>query len=245
MFEDIEKQLEEQALPQSESEKLIVTDKGKEARWLKKRTGLFTSSTYPDLMKGGRGSIEWGETAKAVMYGVKYERRTGLMRETKDFIKNFKFGKEHEPEAFEWLKANGYPDLKNSDYFEDIIFNIPFDGAGDSPDAIGEKCVVEIKCNTDQAKFEALTELKVIHDKTEYYWQFLGHLMAMPEAEKLIYCVYDAYNNEGHVVEMLRKDHLANIEKLEARIKKANAAVNAALKGEITISQINEWEWEQ
>lgn len=241
MFEDIEKQVEELALPKSESEKLIVSDKGKEERWLKKRTGLFTSSTYPDLMRGGKGAIEWGETAKAVMYGVKYERRTGLMRETKDFIKNFRFGKEHEPEAFEWLKANGYPHLKNSDDFEDIIFNIPFEGAGDSPDAIGDKCVVEIKCNIDQAKFEMIREtLTAIHDKTEYYWQFLGHLLAMPEAEKLIYCAYDAYNHEGHIVEMFRKDHLANIEILENRIKKADEVVNKSLKGECSINQINE-----
>lgn len=241
MFEDIEEKLEAKAAPQSEAEKFIVTDKSKEARWLAKRAGKFTSSTLDNLMKGGRGSVEWGETAKDVLYGVKYERRTGLMRESKDFVKNFIFGKEHEPEAFEWLKANGYPDLKNSDDFDDIIFHEAVKGHGDSPDAVGEKIVVEIKCNVDQAKFEKLRELKTIHDKSEYYWQFLGHFLGMPEAETLVYCMYDAYNNDGHIVEMPRKDHLANIERLEKRIKDASAVVDAALAGETTISEINEY----
>jgi hypothetical protein len=242
LLRNLEEELEAKAIPTSESEQLLVRDLGKEERWLKKRTAKITSSTLPNLMKGGRAKgQEWGETAKDVLYGVKYERRTGLMRETKDFIKNFIFGKEHEPAAFEWLKLNGYPDIKNSDDFDDIIFHEPFEGFGDSPDFKGEKLVGEIKCNVSQEKYEKLLDEKVIHDKSEYYWQLLGHFIGMPEAETLVYCMYDAYNNEGHVIKMQRKDHLANIEKLEQRIKDANRVVDAALRGETKISQINEF----
>ena len=115
---DIEDQMEAKAAPVGESEQLTVRDLGKEERWKKKRVAKFTSSLFPNLVKGGRSKgVEWGEGAKDVLYGVKYERRTGLMRETKDFIKNFVFGKEHEPAAMDWLKRNGYPDIKNSDDF--------------------------------------------------------------------------------------------------------------------------------
>lgn len=226
----------------SEVEQFKVTDLGKEARWKEKRKGKFTASVSGDLMKGGRGKgIEWGEAAKAILYGVKYERRTGLMRESKDFVKNFQFGREHEPVAVEWLRKNGYPNIIHSDDQDDIIFNEPFEGCGDSPDFEGENITGEIKCNVDQAKFESLLDITVIHDKSEYYWQLIHHLMANPDAEKLVYCMYDAYNDEGHVIEMLRKDHIQNIEKLTERIKDANYAVDQALAGNMKISDINDF----
>lgn len=240
---DFEKELQEaEVFEVSEAEQLTVRDLGKEERWKKKRCGKITSSTLPNLMKGGRSKgIEWGEGAKDVLYGVKYERRTGLMRETKDFIKNFTFGKEHEPSAFEWLKQNGYPDIKNSDDFEDIIFHEPFENFGDSPDFIGYELVGEIKCNISQEKFEKMMDEKVIHDKSEYYEQFLGHLIGMPEAKKLVFCNYDPVSGKGHVIEMLRKDHLDNIEKLEQRINDGNKVVDASIAGKTTISEINEF----
>lgn len=240
-LKDLENDLEAKADPTSESEKLIVRDLSKEARWKAKRCGKITSSTLPDLMKSGRGSIEWGETAKKVLYPVKYERRTGIMRESKDYIKNFIWGKENEPKAIDWLKRNGYPDIIHSDDLEDIIFNTPFDGFGDSPDFISEKLVGEIKCHVDVGLIESMREEKAIHDKQTWYWQVLGHFVGAPEAETLLFVSYDAYADDAHVIEMHRKDHLANIEKLEKRIKDANSVVNAALKGETTINQINEF----
>lgn len=240
MFEDIEKQVEANAEPMDDAIKLIVTDLAKEARWKAKRVGKITSSTLPDLMKGGKG-VSWGETAKKVLYPVKYERRTGLMREPKDYIKNFQWGKEHEPSAIEWLRKNGYPDIVHSDDFEDIIFNEPFEGFGDSPDFEGKKLVGEIKCHIDQGLIEMMREEKAIHDKQSWYWQIIGHFVGAPEAEKLVFLSYDPYADDGHVIETLRENHLANIDKLTQRIKDANRVIDAALRGETSISEINEY----
>jgi hypothetical protein len=115
---DFEKELQDaEVFEVSEQEQLTVRDLGKEERWKKKRTGKITSSTIPDLMKGGRG-VSFGETAKKVLYPVKYERRTGIMRESKDFIKNFIWGHENEPKAVELLRQKGY-DIIHSDDCED------------------------------------------------------------------------------------------------------------------------------
>jgi hypothetical protein len=226
----------------SEVEQLKTDTLNKESRWKEKRKGKITSSKLPDLMKGGRGKgIDWGETAKEVLYAVKYERRTGLMIESKDFIKNFQFGKEHEPAAIAWLRKNGYPDIIHSEDQDDIIFRERFGCFGDSPDFEGHKLTGEIKCNVSQSKFESLLDIDKIHDKSEYYDQLMGHFIGNPEAEKLVYCMYDAYNDEGHVVELFRKDHQKRIDLLTERIKQANEVVEAALRGEVKICDINEY----
>jgi hypothetical protein len=241
MFDDVLNEVEAKAAPVSAEDKLIVTDLAKKERWKAKRVGKITASTLPDLMKGGKG-VPWGETSKKVLYPIKYERRTGLTREHNDNIYQFKFGHENEPRAIAWLKRNGYPDIKCSDDFEDIIFNQPFEGFGDSPDFTGDKIVGEIKCHLDQGKIEKYRdELTVIHDKHENYYQFIGHFIGDPEAEACLFVSYDAYADDAHVVKMYRKDHLVNIDKVIARIKDANKVLDAAIAGETTIGEINEY----
>lgn len=53
----------------------------KEIEWKEKRRGKITASTLPDLMKAGKG-CPFGKAALDAMYLVRYERRTGMMRET-------------------------------------------------------------------------------------------------------------------------------------------------------------------
>ncbi|MHC8418198.1 hypothetical protein SD317_22960, partial [Bacteroides hominis] len=75
--------------------------------------------------------------------------------------------------------------------FEDIVFNEPFEGFGDSPDAYvygfnGKvSALVEIKCPMSQGKIESLQLLQEINDKDEYYWQFLGHFLGRPDVDTL------------------------------------------------------------
>ena len=52
----------------------------KEIEWKEKRQGKITASTLPDLMKSGKG-CPFGKTSLDAMYAVRYERRTGTMRE--------------------------------------------------------------------------------------------------------------------------------------------------------------------
>lgn len=244
MFEDVEKELEEKARPTTDEDKLIVTDIGRQERWLAKRSGRITASTLPNLMKPGRGKgVLWGKEAKKVLYPIKYERRTGLVRESKDYIKNFIFGHENEIKAIEWLKKNGHEIKSCSDDFEEIVFLTPFDGFGDSPDFLTDDGVGvgEIKCTVDQGKFEELRDLKAIHDKTEYYWQFLGHFIGFPDAKYLMYVIYDTFSDDAVIITMDRIDHEANIAKLTDRIKTASWFVGECLAGNSTIAEINEY----
>jgi hypothetical protein len=105
----------------------------------------------------------------------------------------------------------------------------------------GDGTVYEIKCPVDVGKIEQLREVTTIHDKSEYYWQLMAHFIGDPDAVLLVYAIYDAYADEIHIIEVPRADHTANIEKAITRIQQANAVVNAALAGETSISEINEY----
>lgn len=208
----------------------------KEFEWRQKRCGKITSSVLPDLMTSGRGKDElFGAKALAVMYATRYERRTGTIRENPN-AKALEWGKENEPLAIEWLRQQlPFSDVKSCSLdFDDIVFNEPFDGFGDSPDAYvytNDELTanVEIKCPISQAKIEELQFLRAIDEKTEYYYQFLGHFIGKPEVDTLYYVIFDAYQNEGRILELHRADHEANIQKLTERIKLANEIINASL----------------
>ncbi|MHC8440534.1 PDDEXK family nuclease, partial [Bacteroides hominis] len=106
----------------------------KEFEWKEKRRGLITASVLPDLMKAGKGT-PFGKAALDVMFAVRYERRTGVTREN-GTAKAFDWGHENEPLAVEWLRTQLLNEIKScTTDFEDIVFNEPFEGFGDSPDA--------------------------------------------------------------------------------------------------------------
>jgi hypothetical protein len=185
-------------------------------------------------MTNGRG-CEWGETSKAILYGAKYRLRTGIEPEEKDLF-NFQWGKEHEPEAVEWLRNQTMMDVFHcSEDFEEIVFNQPFDGFGDSPDFIVNDlngsilAVGEIKCPVDQTKIEMLFDLDSIDEKHPDYWQFIGHFIGCPEAKEVWYVVYDGYTEQGKSFVLKREDHVKNIAKAESRIKSAIEVVNIAI----------------
>lgn len=210
----------------------------KEYKWQLKRCGKLTASTLPDLMTSGRAKDDlFGAKALAVMYITRYERRTKTLREQQS-NKNFDWGHDNEPLAVEWVRDQlPFSTIKScTTDFDEIVFNEPFEGFGDSPDfyvydtkgkvtAIGE-----IKCPISQAKIEELQFLKVIDEKTEYYWQFLGHFVGRPDVDTLYYVIYDGYQNDGRIIEMKRSDHAENIQKLVGRIRLAHEVINASIK---------------
>ena len=105
----------------------------KEMEWKERRRGKITASTLPDLMKAGKG-CPFGKAALDAMYLVRYERRTGTIRENGS-AKAFDWGHENEPLAVEWVRSQLMNDIKScTTDFSDIIFNEPFEGFGDSPD---------------------------------------------------------------------------------------------------------------
>lgn len=207
----------------------------KEFEWLEKRRGLITSSVLPDLMKEGRG-VPFGKAALDVMFAIRYERRTGITRENGS-NKAFDWGHANEPLAIEWMRTQLLYDIKScTTDFEDIVFNQPFEGFGDSPDAYlyhssGELVALgEIKCPMAQGKIESLQLLKGIDEKEEYYWQFLGHFLGRPDVDVLYYVIYDGYTNTGRILGINRADHVENIEKLYKRVRLVHEVVNESLR---------------
>lgn len=215
--------------------------------WKQRRAGKITSSTLPNLMKGGTGGKAWGDTAIDELYAVKYERRKNTIR-AKVNSRTFEWGHQQEPRAIEWLRNQVMFAVKDcSNDFEQIMFCETITGFGDSPDAYiydingNVDTVVEVKCPVSQSKIEKMRDLKEISEDHEYYWQFIGHFIGTTSADKLIYLVYDGYEDEGHMVMMYRKDHEANIERCKRRILDGNAAINASLQGKMKLSDINQF----
>lgn len=207
----------------------------KEIEWKEKRQGKITASTLPDLMKAGKGCL-FGKTALDAMYLVRYERRNKTIRENGS-NKAFDWGHENEPLAVEWVRTQLMNEIKScTTDFEDIVFNEPFEGFGDSPDFYvygRDKKVIalgEIKCPMSQGKIESLQFTSSIDEKDEHYWQFLGHFLGRPDVDKLYYVIYDGYMNDGRILEMNRADHVENIQKLYDRIRLASEMIDESIR---------------
>lgn len=216
----------------------MLTPEEKEFIWKEKRRGKITASVLPDLMTKGRGKDElFGQKSLSVLYPIRYERRTGVTRESAS-NKNFEWGHENEPLAIEWIRSQLINGVKScSDDFEEIVFNEPFPGFGDSPDfyvygpdGVTVTAIGEIKCPVGQGKIEELQFLSTISKSTEYYYQFLGHFIGRPDVNTLYYVVYDGYLNDGRIIEMSRSDHIAEIQEVTDRIKLAHDLINDSLE---------------
>lgn len=214
----------------------------KEYEWKAKRHGKITASTLPDLMKAGKGT-PYGKAFFDALYLVRYERRTGITREN-GACKAFDWGHENELLAVEWVRTQLIDEIKScTTDFQNIVFNEPFAGFGDSPDFYvyaldGKvKALGEIKCPMSQGKIETLQFLNEITEKDEYYWQFLGHFVGMPDVDVLYYVIYDGYTNNGRIIAMNREEHAANIQKLADRIRFANELVECSLKTSLDLPE--------
>lgn len=207
----------------------------KEFEWKEKRRGKITASVLPDLMKAGKGA-PFGKAALDAMYIVRYERRTGLIRENGS-AKAFDWGHENEPLAVEWTRSQLMNEIKScSTDFDSIVFNEPFEGFGDSPDFYVYGCngeviaLGEVKCPMSQGKIESLQFGTEITEKDEYYWQFLGHFIGRPDVDLLYYVIFDGYTNTGRLIGMHRDDHADNIKKLYDRIRLCHEIIDESIR---------------
>lgn len=217
----------------------------REFEWKRKRCGKITSSTLPDLMTCGRSKDDlFGQKALDVLYMNLYERRTKQPVENVS-SKILEWGHENEPIAIDWFRRQfAFNTVKScTNDFKSIVFNEPFDGFGDSPDFYmydndNNICAIgEVKCPVSQTKIEKLRFMNAITEKTEYYWQFLGHFVGTPEVDKLYYVIYDGYRDEGIYYVMNRIEHAENIEKLTERIKLCDEVLKASIKLKIDLKQ--------
>ena len=223
-----------------------MTAEEKDFLWKQKRVGLITSSVLPLIATKGKGT-PFGKTALSKLYEVRYERRTGNEIESRDNY-NFAWGREYEPYAIEWLKKQFlFNEVKScSGDFDEIVFNTPFDGFGDSPDFYiydlngNIEYVGEIKCPISQSKIEELQFMDKITPKSEYFEQFLGHFLGCPEVNKLMYVIYDGYAHQGKTIVMHREDFEKELEELRQRIILANNMINCSLQENISLEELNE-----
>jgi len=235
----------------------------REEIWKRKRCGRITSSSLKDLMTGGRGKngAKYGDTAIKYLYEIKRERRTGKPTRQDNGIRNFIFGHENEPMAIAWLRENSMYTIKScSEDFDEILFVVPFDGFGDSPDfyvydSEGNIIAVgEIKCPASEAKFEEMIDLIKSDVVDEYKEQFTGHFIAHPDVPELWYLVYDGTDeydeyddrdpldpSRGLLFTYKRSEFAGLIEEATATIKEADSYVDRCLETGLKVRDINDY----
>lgn len=224
------------------------------SEWKKKRAGIPTSSKWSILLpKTGF----FTKTAITYLYQLKRERRLNApLYERSNY--NFDFGHENEPMAINWLKANTKHDIKhcsNSFDFPEIYFAISKNGTGDSPDFFADGHIVgEIKCPVDRVKFEQILDLSKDDVKAEYEHQFANHFNCNPKCDTLLYCIYDAMNDDdefdivdpldasrGIIHYFYRWEFEPLIQKIEDHAKIVNDFLDLVMGGKYKVSQINEY----
>ena len=206
--------------------------------WKKKRLTRVTSSKLSKIMTGGRGKTEhFGKGAIDYLIQIKGQRRTGESFEKELDIFNFRWGKEHEPRAFE-LAQKKYPGIISGTQADEIIFNTYGEIFGDSPDFESAVLTGEIKCPVDRNKIEMERESVSWYTAAkngkrsyhEYFWQFIGHFIGHPKAEKMDYVVYDAYTDKSYFHELQRNEVLGEIEEAKARLDFVESVLLASEK---------------
>lgn len=216
--------------------KLQLTQFEREQRWLEKRVGKFTSSILPKLMTKGRKGQEWGDTSITEMLTVADELISGERRISVKGVRALDFGNQYEAEAHLYYnKTYNINSKSGSTGFDEILFVEPFEGFGDSPDAdVNPDGTVEIKCPENGVNHLKYTIIRAIHDRSDYYWQILGHLLD-PKKEWCDFVTYNPRYSNGHSLKIHRvrvwkKDHLFNLELLQNRIETALTYVHLAVE---------------
>lgn len=263
----------------------------KETDWLKKRAGRPTSSKNKDLFVGGSRPateeelriytlinpkstkktwpLEFGDTALEYFYQLSWERESGIPIYTPS-NRNFDWGTTQEPYAIKWLREN-HPEFIvrhcSSDDFDDIIFNIAECGLGDSPDLYYRRPeetienVGEIKCIMSGSKLKRIKEMSKDEARKEHEYQFAGHFIGKPDAQKLLYVVYLGQNDDnpddildplapvrGVIFEYSRSEFADLISQIEAKVKHVMAFLDVIDRGGLKpdgkpwrIRDINDW----
>lgn len=188
-FEELDKNLANIVLAANEikdefDNEDYISDKQQTYNWFVSKLGVFSGSKLPKLMKGGRGKVEWGETAFDVIQLVALERDLSdegiKLYVTEEMSKEFRetnWGNKYESEARDEYCAKCGDDVIVGGFLRSSIlpaFGCSTDGKRASIDRI-----IEIKCPYNVAKHQANVILDSIDEDHEYYAQMQGNMMAV------------------------------------------------------------------
>lgn len=177
-----------------------------------------------DLTEGGANYI----------LALKYEKRTGIPVVSTE-TKSTRWGIDNESIAIQWLSDRIIGSVKScSADFDEIIFNEPFTGFGDSPDFHiydfnGKKVSVgEVKSPASQAKLQRYWSEVELDEANEYYWQIIGHFIGDEAINECYLLIYDGYLHDGKLFRFVRSDHEHNIQRATEMIKNIYYTIDEA-----------------
>ena len=203
-------------------------------QWLIKRAGFISASCLSDLMCKGRGK-DWGDTAISYLRKVEYERMMGTPGINKD-APALRFGRENEPYAVEWIKANFHADVRyyEEDFEEKPFITVPWAKFGATRD-------VTVVLLVEPKKAEALKEHRD---------QIAGQFLACPTVQKIHILKYNPQRDEcdwdimdptdprrGIIFTITREEMGDYLDKVKERIIKADKFLNTGLD----LETINEY----
>ena len=220
LFGNFVQDLETSVKDVPEYEKLDEADAERVERWKAKRIGKITSSNLPDLMKLDKSGHCSQKKGIDYLLEVMHQRQTGIDAQ-ESFAKAFEWGHLYEGEALDYYnKVTNSKVISGTYGFNEILFREPLYGFGDSPDGVTPdgKGGVEIKNPYNAANHLRNCALTAYHDKLDYFWQMIGHMID-ERVEWFDFVSYDPRYDDGHPnkIKILR----INKEDVKARIDQA------------------------
>lgn len=245
LFGDFEKEVSAKINDVSESDALLIEEqeyqenqKRRIDEWKKKRIGKITSSELKNVMDLDR----YGKLKKA---GVDYLLEVMHQRQTKHdkeevYAKAFEWGHKYEEEALDYYnKITGNNAISGTYGNEEILFREPLEGFGDSPDGVTKdnEGVVEIKCPINGANHLRNMALYAYHDKLDYFWQLMGHMVD----ERVKWCDFVSYDpryedgdpNKIKIIRIKLEDVQPRIDHLKEKLIYWNELINKGNVSEI------------
>lgn len=237
-----------------------------DTQWLMKRAGFISASSLSDLMCKGSGKA-WGETAISYLRKVEYERMMGTPGLHKD-APALSFGRENEPYAVEWIRANIHADVRYyEEYFPEKPFiTVPWAKFGATPDVdIADENgnpieLFEIKCTYSESSTyfyfspSAPESRKKAEVLKEHRDQIAGQFLACPTVQRIHVLKYNPQRDDtdwdimdpldpkrGIIFTFTREEMGTYLDDVKERIIKADKFLNTGLD----LETINEYYKEQ
>lgn len=237
IFSDFDKEIEKTIKDIPEREQLQEEYDMRTEEWKQKRIGKITASELPKLMNFDKTGHIKTNTGINYLLEIAHQRQTGC-DEQDVYAKAFEWGHAYEEEALEYYnKVTGNSVISGTYGDGPILFREPIEGFGDSPDGVteDEEGVVEIKCPYTGASHLRNCALTVYHDKLDYFWQMMGHMIY----DKVKWCDFVSYDpryEDGHpnkikIIRINREDVQSRIDELTAKLMYWNELIN---EGDIT-----------
>ena len=199
LFGDFVQDLETSVNDVPESDRVETEAAERVERWKSKRIGKITSSNLPDLMKLDKAGHCSQKKGIDYLLEVMHQRQTGVDAQ-ESFAKAFEWGHLYEEEALDYYNKVTNSNVLSGTYgFDEILFREPLYGFGDSPDGVTPDGmgVVEIKCPYNSANHLRNCSLTAYHDKLDYFWQIMGHMIDN-SVQWCDFISYDPRYEDGH-----------------------------------------------